>query len=256
MKKPRMEDYGLTEELIKEYDRQKSRMRDLVEGYRTKKKINLLVLIAIACIIIVCIIVKKDDPSSWSAALFFIAFPALGVFLWILDAYEGSISDEKRKEIENQVVDKKLENAVQKYNDATWKYIFLPISSTLNEKSLVNVDLLNLAIFENDRPIRNFWIVFSNIYLKNAKDYPEITSYMRNSDEFEDYYNNLIERQKSHPPVLKSNLNIEGEVEFYYPCSDLFFELEGSKEGDIVETGIGVRYKIKKIINWDDLKEE
>jgi len=69
---------------------------------------------------------------------------------------------------------------------------------------------------------------------------------------FRTYYNNLMEKQKSIQPKPKKALNLDAELKFYYPCSDMFACMKGKNEGDKVTISIGAEYRILEVRNIED----
>lgn len=123
-------------------------------------------------------------------------------------------------------------------------------TNSVNEKSLVKVEQFRQLSPNNLFSFGEIWVVFSNTYLENANSYPDINIEKWTNLEFRECYYNLIEMQKEILPKPKKHLNIsEGDLDFYYPCSEIFTAMKGKVSGDIVKIRGGDIFKILEVVN-------
>lgn len=260
MKKPELHDFGLDEKSIAENKRQHDRSHQLLEEYVLKRKsirktILIISIVAVCIIIVSCLIIGFNNTACGillGLSLFWMVTYGVIYFQYSSET-SWDISYDKKKEIEDSVVDKRLEQSIANYNRAIDKY---EESLKVNEHSVIEVEML-LPDFGLDKKRHSLgitWMCFSNIHLANPQYYPNINANKKNIDydDFESYYKSIIEMQKSFPPEPKKDTPIPhgAKLEFYYPCSDAYLTLKGKKVGDIVELPYGVcGYKILQVFN-------
>ncbi len=260
MRKPELQDFGLSETLVEKNKQQHQKCEEMLkvalESRKSTRKTILIVSLVITAIAFIIVAATGFETEAtgivmgiclfWDATYGIIYFQYSGETVW-------DLSYEKRKQIEAQVIDEKIENAIEKYNKAMAEY---EKSRGINEYSIVKAEMLIPPIMDNKEytSLGTGWMVFSNIHLRNPQSYPDLALNTNDFSSFESKYFALIERQKSAPPKAKKNSPIpqEEKLEFYYPCSDMYMGLKEKKEGEIVELPIGMCYKILKVINLDD----
>lgn len=255
MRKPLLSDFGLSEQLLKKHEEQEVEVERKLKGYlcekkETRKKIGIAsIVITIIALIIACALkfelagqVIIGIPVFWDVIFGLYYFQTSDESTW-------DISYDKRQEIKYSVVDKRLETAIEKYEEAMRQY---KKESAINQDSLVKVAMLLPSIGKEEPVLTEQWIVFSNEYLMNPRSFPDLSMYDWTSVAFRTYYNKLMEKQKSIHPKPKKALNLDAELKFYYPCSDMFACLKGKNEGDKVTTSMGVEYRILEVINIED----
>ena len=147
-------------------------------------------------------------------------------------------------------VDAKYKNSNKEFNKNDFSNIKIKEDVTINEKSLVKVEQFTHLSHDKLFSFGEIWVAFSNIYLENAGSFPDLDIKKLRTLEFKEYYYNLIEMQKGILPKPKKHLNIaEGDLDFYYPCSEIFSVMEGKQKGDVVKIRGGDIFKIIEIIN-------
>lgn len=272
MQKPELYDFGLDEKSIAENKKQHERSQQLLEEYFLKRKsirkIILIISIVLVCIVIVvcCVIGFNNIVSGILLGLSLAWMATYGViYFQYSDESNWNIRYDKKKEIEESIVDKKLEQAIENYHRALEKY---EESLKVNEYSIIQVEVLlpefNMeAIFpehgsnKTRTSLGKEWICFSNTYLANPQYYPNLDNIYPNLDninydDFKNHYNSIVEMQKQFPPEPKNNLPIPrgDKLVFYYTCSDAYYALKEKKVGDIVELSDGFySYKILQVFN-------
>ncbi len=252
MRKPELEDYGLSKSLLHKYKQQEKLADEKLESYiqTIKDRCNTIGMISIIILFITFFIFAATGFSETGAVVFGIPAAWLGIYWvpWVQSRDYGwsDVSYEKRKELHDSVVDEKLEKAVRQYEKALLEY---EKSLKINEYSVVRASLC--LPFGDEREITTQWIVFSNIHLANPRSFPDIRIPRYIDDDFKDYYDYLITKQSSITPKPKKALNITGELKFFYPCSDLFLAFKGKKPGDSVFVNGVTKYKILEVINFD-----
>lgn len=253
MKKPELKDFGLTEELLKQnksehetyYERLESHLK-----YRESVRNKILVVSLVVSVILLIINIAKGFEKNfagislgiclfWDVVYGLTYFQSKGESKW-------DLSLELRNRIESEVINRQIDEAVKKYEEALREYE--KKAFTINKYSLVKADLV--TPMGTSVGIR--WIVFSNIYLANSRSFPDIEIPYIMNKEFQDYYYKLTTKQKDITPIPKKHLNIQDKIEFYYPFSDMFFAMEGKKPRDTAELLMGsIRYRILDVINPD-----
>ncbi len=252
MKKPLLSDFGLTEQILEKHEENKQEVKRREEHYlryakAIRKKILIISLVVTFIVFLIAGVLEFNTFSEVMLALCLFWDGVFGFYMFqTSDDSVGDILWSKRQEIRYKVIDKNIEQAIDDYNDALWKY---KKAAAINQHSLVRAELLLPPIREERMSMGERWIVFSNIYLSNPRSYPDIMISSLSDPSFKEYYYDLLEKQKKTPPKPKKALNIEGDFEFYYPCSDMFLALKGKNEGDIVNLSIGTSYKILEVIN-------
>ena len=255
MRKPTLEEFGLTEGSLKKYEQQEEEVERRLKGYlyekeERRKKIGIASICVSAFIILGSIVAKFDEVSQillsiclfWDVTFGFVYFQSKGETTW-------SISWDTREKIKYSVIDKKFEQSIKDYDEAMRQY---KKASAINQDSLVKVAMLLPSIGKEETVLAEQWIVFSNEYLANPRSFPDVSMYDWTSAAFRTYYNNLMEKQKSIQPKPKKALNLDAELKFYYPCSDMFACMRGKNEGDKVTISIGAEYRILEVRNIED----
>ncbi len=124
-------------------------------------------------------------------------------------------------------------------------------SLSINEYSIVKAELLAPSAIEKGSfsSLGDRWIVFSNIYLSNSRSFPNLDITIKDINDWEDKYFDLLERQKKITPKFKKDLDIseEDKVEFYYPYTNMYYSLKGKRKGDIVLVNNCVPYRVKEV---------
>lgn len=255
MKKPLLSDFGLSEQLLKRYEEQEAEVERKLKGHlcerkETRKKIGIAsIVITIIALIVACTLkfdlagqVIIGIPVFWDVIFGLYYFQTSDDSTW-------DISYDKRQEIKYSVVDKRLEKAIEDYNEAMRQY---KKASAITQDSLVKVAMLLPSIDKKETVLTEQWIAFSNIYLANPRSFPDISMYDCTSPAFRKYYNDLIEKQQDIKPRPKKALNLDVELKFYYPCSDMFACIRGKNEGDKITTSLGVEYRILEVRNIEE----
>ena len=252
MKKPRLEDYDLTEDLValnkRQYDLYWKKIDECLAHRKYVRKVILIISLVVTGFIFVINIADnfETDPAGFTMGICFAWDVMYGLyFSKKSDESRFNLRDEVKDKIKAETIDSNVDDAIEKYNKAVEDYE--EKAYFINKYSLVKVEVL--APLETSLGER--WIVFSNIHLSNSRSFPDIDVPNEFDAEFEAYYNQLTERQLNIIPKPKKHLNITGKMEFYYPCSDIFLAMQGKRAGEIAELGIGVRYKIITVINLD-----
>ena len=252
MKKPRLEDYGLTEDLLslnkKQYDLYWNKIDEFLAHRKYVRKVILIISLVVTGFIFIINIADnfETDPAGYTMGICFIWDIMYGLhFFQTSDESRFNLSNEIKDKIKAETIDSDVDDAIEKYNKAVEDYEEKAYS--INKYSLVKVEIL--APFELS--LGEHWIVFSNIHLSNSRSFPDIDVPSKFDAEFEAYYNQLTERQQNIVPKPKKYLNITEKMQFYYPCSDIFLAMQGKTAGETVELWTGVRYKIISVINPD-----
>ena len=255
MRKPTLEEFGLTEGSLKKYEQQEEEVERRLKGYlyekeERRKKIGIASICVSAFILIGSIVAKFDEVSQvllgiclfWDVIFGLVYFQSKGESTW-------SISWDTREKIKYSVIDKNFEQSIKDYEEAMRKY---KKANAINQYSLVRVAMLLPSIDKKESVLAEQWIAFSNEYLANPRSFPDVSMYDWTSSAFRTYYNALMEKQKDIQPRPKKALNLDGELKFYYPCSDMFACMKGKNEGDKVTTSLGVEYRILEVRNIEE----
>lgn len=252
MRKPLLSDFGLTEQILEKHKANEKEVADREEHYLrwAKATRGKILIVSLVVTFVVFIIAGVLEFNTFGCVMLSLSLFWDGVFgFYTYQTSDDTVIDiswSKRQEIRYNVIDKNIEQAIDDYNDALWKY---KKATAINQHSLVRAELLLPPIREERMSMGERWIVFSNVYLSNPRSYPDIMISSLSDPSFKEYYYDLLEKQKKTPPKPKKALNIEGDFEFYYPCSDMYLALKGKNEGDIVNLSIGTSYKILEVIN-------
>lgn len=256
MKKPTLKDFGLTEELLQKYENQKKEVQHLLQNEiykRNNRYKNVFIIFALISFLFLIIAIATDfcEFSRIMLGLSVLcAFWCLAIWFPLRKDNIEDVDENKRREIERRIIDEDLDKAIFNYKIAMLEYGDM---LKVNEFSLVHVEYCRVVSQTNLLSMWDEWIVFSNMYLENADSYPDLKTEDMASIEFEEYYRQLIEKQKNTAPKPKKEFSfINGELLFYYPCSNLFAEMEGKKEGDYVKISPEEVYEILEVINCDN----
>ncbi len=212
---------------------------------KKQKKVGKLKRIAIIYFlasILIVLIIFKTNFSEFTRVL-------LGIYgcgiPWVIIICFGS--DKKTVEKDKTKEKIKKEETTLDYNSVLSKN---NETITINEKSLVKVEQFRRLAPNKLLSFGESWVVFSNMYLENYTSFPELNLRKWKTEEFREYYYNLVEIQKGILPKPKKYLNIaEGDLDFYYPCSEVFSAMYGKQRNDIVKICGGDILKILDIIN-------
>lgn len=262
MKKPELSNFNLTQEMIDLYQSQHESFRkNLDERLQSKKKLYIgifIVSIIITILSAIIIFANGFDKDIFGYVVgSFVVFDIVWGCICFKDNDEWSLSSSECERIKSETIDQDLEKKVLNYEKALKIY---DKSITIRELSLVKAELLCPKIDIRNGSINGYhsigmrWMVFSNKYLANPENYPELRVTMENQDYFDELYLSTIEKQKKTPPRLKCDIPVStsNQLEFYYPCSIVFSAMENKKPGDIVTTCLGVNYRILEVINFDN----
>lgn len=253
MRKPLLSDFGLSEQLLKRYEEQEAEVERKLKGHlcerkKTRKKIVIASIVLTIIAQIVACTLKFDIVVQVIIGILVFWGVIFGLY-YFQTSDDWDISYDKRQEIKYSVVDKRLEKAIEDYNEAMRQY---KKASAITQDSLVKVAMLLPSIDKKETVLTEQWIAFSNIYLANPRSFPDISMYDWTSPAFRKYYNDLIEKQQDIKPRPKKALNIDGKLKFYYPCSDMFACMKGKNEGDKIAISIGVEYRILEVRNIEE----
>ncbi len=261
MKKPQLSDFGLTEKLVELNKQQHDEYWKRLEAYIEKRKFIIrtlfilsLVVTFIAFVIVACTGFEKNT-TGYSMGICLLLDMILGL-VWFQTHTDttGDISIDRRIEIKKEVIDQKIDKAIESYKKAVSEYEEKVLS--INEYSLVKAELLVPSFMEkgNFTSMGERWIVFTNIYLSNSRSFPDLQITIKEINNWEEKYYELIERQKSIEPKFKKKLGIspEDKVEFYYPYTSMYSAMQGKREGEMVTVNGCVPYRIIKVINPSD----
>ena len=250
MRKPTFEEFNLTEEMLmqnkKEYAQLESEIERSILRKKKIKKVTLVVSIAVTLMsgLIFCI-------SNFKFAFAFYTFLSsimwdMGFVIYYFQTKNDTLSYSEEFDIKEKIVNNEIDENVKKYNLAVQKY--KDMLTGVNEHSIVKVKLF--SSLDDAIQLGEFWLVFSNVHLANARSFPDISIPNKPNDEFEKYYYEVINHQRNNKiePKFKKKLGLEGKVKFYYPCSDLFMAMKDKKIGDIVYVQFG-KYQIISIDN-------
>lgn len=249
MKKPELKDFELTEEMLirnKKENADLDREIERIANERKKRrKIILYVLIAVS-IVVLFICLFSSFESIAGAFLILCVFCDIGWGIYVFNTQGETVSNfdmHEWYELKQKIVNCEIEERIKTYDAALEEYNAK--KSCINEQSLVKVKVF----LTDDIVISETWVVFSNVYLSNPQSYPNICVPDKYDEEFEKYYQNILQKQKKTMPKPKKRLGIEGKLAFYYPCSDLFMKLKDKRVGDKVTIGIGATYQILNVYN-------
>lgn len=149
MKKPELKDFGLTQESLDLYQRQRDiydrRVKESFEDSKATKK----VIVILSLLVTIIAFIVNASTSFETSALTFLGICMLWDFtigLYCLDSLSDyDIGYKKRIEIENQTVNEKLKEAVYNYKEAMYKY-----EKYLEQCSISFWTSLNGFEFENE----------------------------------------------------------------------------------------------------------
>ena len=252
MRKPLLSDFGLTEQILEKHKANEKEVADREEHYLrwAKATRGKILIVSLVVTFVVFIIAGVLEFNTFGCVMLSLSLFWDGVFgFYTYQTSDDTVIDiswSKRQELRYMVINRNVENAVADYNKALADY---KKATAINQHSLVRAELLLPPIREERMSMGERWIVFSNVYLSNPRSYPDIMISSLSDPSFKEYYYDLLEKQKKTPPKPKKALNIEGDFEFYYPCSDMYLALKGKNEGDIVNLSIGTSYRILEVIN-------
>ena len=254
MRKPLLSDFGLTEQILEKHKANEKEVADREEHYLrwAKATRGKILIISLVVTFVVFIIAGVLEFNTFGCVMLSLSLFWDGVFgFYTYQTSDDTVIDiswSKRQELRYMVINRNVENAVADYNKALADY---KKATSINQYSLVRVELLLPPISGDRMSIGEQWMVFSNVYLSNPRSYPDIALSNLKNPSFEAYYYDLLDKQKKTPPKPKKALNIEGDFRFYYPFSDMFLALKGKNEGDIVDLSVGTSYKILEVINME-----
>ena len=269
VKKPCLEDFGLSERLIQKYNEQKQHYS--IESQRVynqqvvRRKVTFFLTLLLSLVFLI-INISTEFEVGFCVGMTSILFLWGSIYgLWLFQTsddfkyYETWIwKTDKGKKMSTDLIDQSLESLVKKYEDALRNHEELKKNQNkdfIYEYSLIKFAFCgpvgaNIRITKRDHQ----WMVFSNCYLSNAQFYPQLSEYdyLYHNEEFQENYNQIIEQQKMNPPILKDELNLSEPVHFYYPQSNMFACMEGKKAGDnvyLIEPYMKLRYKVIEVVN-------
>lgn len=251
MKRPELSDYGLTEKMIeqnkREHELYDEKLRGYLENRKTNKKVIWIISLIISGIFLIINMANGFETDFAGGCFAMCLFWDVTYGIYYLQTHDETVWDisyDKRDMIEKETINKKIDNAIQKYTKDVEEYE--KKAHSVNEYSLVRAELL--THFGTSLGAR--WIVFSNIYLANPRSFPVLENPNIFDSDFRARYEQLTTRQRSITPKPKKCLNISDKMEFYYPCSELFGAMENKQSGDVVTLLYGyVVYKIIEVIN-------
>ena len=251
MKRPELSDYGLTEKMIEQNKREHvlydEKLRGYLENRKTNKKVICIISLIISGIFLIINMANGFETDFAGGCFAMCLFWDVTYGIYYLQTHDETVWDisyDKRDVIEKETINKKIDDAIQKYTKDVEEYE--KKAHSVNEYSLVRAELL--TPFGTSLGAR--WIVFSNIYLANPRSFPDLENPNIFDSDFRARYEQLTTRQRSITPKPKKCLNISDKMEFYYPCSELFSATENKQAGDVVTILYGsVVYKIIEVIN-------
>lgn len=272
MKKPTLADYDLTEDLIIKSKKQqilfKQEMQDYIENQHKKHQQTSIFLFSIAGIMLFALILSSiiaEKINLSFALLFFIYLFSIVIYLFIYDQYHSSsnpikdIDDKIRKQIGCNIIDFELESRVNKYYEAVKEYQYQ--KSIVDNQSIVYTKISTYNPFEKDYIFTgNYWIVFSNKYVTNAEDYPDLGDPSINYDSYRQRYNAISYHHQINEikPIPKLDFNISQSDGFlyFYPGTNAHLALYKKRKGDVSITRDPPfppqKFEILDIINPDD----
>ena len=221
MQKPELKDFGLTKDLLRKHEEQKKAVeRKLLKYLQEKKdKRKTFAIFYFLASIIVLIIILATEFSEFSRILlgiYGVGIPwVIVVCLIKTEETIRDISVSERTEIENSIIDRKLERLISDYNYALCRY---KETTSINEKSLVKCEQFIRLTPDKLLSMGDVWVVFSNEYLENVASFPNLNMKIKATPEFKEYYHNLLE---SKPFSVFFNAVLLTELQHKYSLNSL-----------------------------------
>ncbi len=258
IQKPELEDFNLTKELLKinqeQHNEADKKIRNCFKESTRNRNEKLKKIGLISGGISVLLFFLALSTSFSEITMVFLTICLFWDLMYGLYAFQKSgenaaVNSEIIDRIKQETIDENLEKSIKDYNIAIKKYWK---ATAINENSIVKAELVMPSINKEEKYFavgEVVWIVFSNKYLANPQSYPDIYIPREQDENFLTYYNTLIEKQKKIKPKLKKSLGLEGEVLFFYTCSDMFLKAKEKHKGDIIILFVG-GYRILEVINF------